>query len=307
MGQGRSRDTAYVAPETVQQPVRKTGSLSSLHFGRMGKKNGGIRRTRSFKENKDAQEALLRQRIENEMKDLHRWVNERPKKYRDSVVPRLVDLSAVTVAQNLRVPADVERLPIQRELKDAVEFRLLPAFNESIAEPKVSFSNNGHSIQYVGKGYSTTVLKTPFGRGLRRGRHAWIVYVDTSRVQGWIQIGVVDQSRVDSKCRTVWDGNPHPFRRGEIARRNNGNFHSGRNELEATMVQETIFLSGYGSGDTIAVKLDFDVRELHWLKNGEPYGGRVMFDDDTVFHPSVSLDSPGEGVSVLYYRGPTAI
>lgn len=73
------------------------------------------------------------------------------------------------------------------------------------------------------------------------------------------------------------------------------------------MVQETIFLSGYGSGDTIAVKLDFDVRELHWLKNGEPYGGRVMFDDDTVLHPSVSLDSPGEGVSVLYYRGPTAI
>ena len=307
MGQGRSRDTAYVGPEVAQQPVRKTGSLTSLSFGRVGKKNGGIRRSRSLRENREVQEALLRQRIEGEMKDLQRWLNERPKKYRERVVPKLVDLSAVTVAQNLRAPADVERLAVPRELKDAVEFRLLPVFDESIADSKMSFSNNSRTIQYTGKGYSTTVMKTPFGRGLRHGRHAWVVYVDTSRVQGWMQIGVVDQSRVDSKCRTTWDGNPHPFRKGEIARRSNGNFHSGRSELEATMVQETIFLSGYGTGDTIAVKLDFDMRELHWLKNGEPYGGRVNFEEDMIFHPSASLDSPGESVSILYYRGPTAI
>lgn len=307
MGQGGSRDTAYVGPETVQQPVRKAGSLSSLSFGKMGRKNGAVRRSRSFRENREVQEALLRLRIENEMKDLQRWVNERPKKYRERVVPRLVDLSAVTVAQNLHAPADVERLPVPRELKDAVEFRILPAFNESLADSKMAFSNHGRSVKYTGKGYSTTIVKTPFNRGLRRGRHAWIVYVDTSRVQGWMQIGVVDQSRVDAKCRTAWDGNPHPFRKGEIARRNNGNFHSGRNELEATMVQETIFLSGYGTGDTIGIKLDFDMRELHWLKNGEPYGGRVVFEEGTIFHPSASLDSPGESVSLLYYRGPTAI
>lgn len=306
MGQGRSRDTAYVAPETAHQPVRKAGSLTSLTFGRMGRKNGSIKRSRSFRENKEIMEALFRQRIEKEAKDLERWVNERPKKYREHIVPKLVDLSAVVVAQSLQKPTDVEQLPVARDLKDAVQFRLLPTFDETVADAKVAFSNGGHSIQYCGKGYSTTVLKTPFGRGLRRGRHAWIISVDTSRVQGWMQIGVADQERVDAKCRTTWDGNPHPFRKGEMARRNNGNFHSGRNELEATMVAETIFLGGFAPGDTIALKVDFDMRQLQWLKNGEDYGGRVPFESD-ILHPSVSLDSPGEGVSIVYYTGPTAI
>lgn len=306
MGQGRSRDTAYVAPETAHQPVRKAGSLTSLTFGRMGRKNGSIKRSRSFRENKEIMEALFRQRIEKEAKDLERWVNERPKKYREHVVPKLVDLSAVVVAQSLQKPTDVEQLPVARDLKDAVQFRLLPTFEETVADAKIVFSNGGHSIQYSGKGYSTTVLKTPFGRGLSRGRHAWIISIDTSRVQGWMQIGVVDQARVDAKCRTTWDGNPHPFRKGEMARRNNGNFHSGRNELEATMVAETIFLGGFAPGDTIALKVDFDMRQLQWLKNGEDYGGRVPFETD-ILHPSVSLDSPGEGVSIVYYTGPTAI
>ena len=296
-----------MAPEMLQQPVRKAGSLTSLSFGRMSRKSGAVRRSRSFRENKEAQEALLRQRIENEMKELHRWVNERSKKHREWVVPKLVDLAAVTIAQNLRVPSDVDGLPVPRELKEAVEFRLLPSFDEKMADPKTTFSDRARTAQYTGKGYSTSVMKTPFGRGLKRGRHAWIIYVDTSRVQGWMQIGVVDHSRVDSKCRTAWDGNPHPYRKGEIARRSNGNFHSGRNELEATMVQETIFLSGYGTGDTIGMKLDFHTRELYWLKNGETYGNRVTFDEDTILHPSVSLDSPGESVSVVYYSGPTAI
>ncbi|CAI8021894.1 hypothetical protein GBAR_LOCUS12896 [Geodia barretti] len=308
MGQGRSRDTAYVAPEMLQQPMRKAGSLTSLSFGR-ARKSGGVRRSRSFRENKEVQEALLRLRIESEMKDLQRWVNERPKKHAmDGVIPpKLVDLAAVTVAQNLRGPADVDGLPVTRELKDVVEFRLLPTFDEKNADPKTIFTDRGRNAQYTGKGYSTTVMKTPSGRGLRHGRHAWIIYVDTSRVQGWMQIGVVNQKRMDTECSTAWDGNPHPFRKGEIARRSNGNFHSGRNELEATMVQETIFLSGYGAGDTIGMKVDFDARELYWLKNGEPYGSRVSFDEDTVFHPSVSLDSPGETVSIVYYSGPIAI
>lgn len=309
MGQARSRDSAYVSPEMLQQPVRKAGSLTSLSFGRMGRKNGAVRRSRSFRENKEVQEALLRLRIENETKDLQRWVNERPKKQaRGGIVPKLVDLAAVTVAQNLRGPADVDGLPVPRELKEVVEFRLMPTFDEKMADnSKTTFSDRGRTVQYTGRGYSTNVMKTPFRRGLRNGRHAWIIYVDTSRVQGWMQIGVVDQQRVDARCSTAWDGNPHPFRKGEIARRSNGNFHSGRNELEATMVQETIFLSGYGAGDTIAMKVDFDTRELYWLKNGEPYGNRVSFDEDTILHPSVSLDSPGEAVSIVYYSGPIAI
>ena len=134
------------------------------------------------------------------------------------------------------------------------------------------------------------------------------MHIDNSRVQGWIQLGVVGKIRYDSQCKTIWDGNPHPFRRGEIARRNNGNFHSGMCELEATMVQETIYLGGYGMGDTISVLVDFDIRQIQWMKNGEAYGGKVSFANDMLpFYPSVSLDSPGEGVTLAYYTGPIAL
>lgn len=305
MGAGRSRDT-HIAPELPpSQPIRKTGSLTSLQFGKMGKK-ATIKRSRSFRENKELQELALREKIEAEAKVLDCWVNERPKKYREYLVPDLADMAAAAVAKCLHNPVDVERLPVSRDMKDAVEFRLSPTFDASIADPKVQFTNGGRSIVYTGKGYSTTVMKTPQGRGLQHGRHAWIMHIDNSRVQGWIQIGVVDEKRRSVNCRTKWDGNPHPFRQGEIARRNNGNFHSGRSELEATMVHETIFLGGYSVGDTIAVKVDFDHKHIQWMKNGEDYGTREPFEAD-VLYPSASLDSPGEGVTLAYYTGPLVL
>lgn len=305
MGQGKSRDrTAYVAPELPPQPIRKTGSLTSLTFGKMGRKSSTntIKRSRSFKEIKEVQEQQLREKLEAEARELDKWVNEKSKRCREYPVPRLKDLAGVAVARTLEAPLDVERLPVSREIKQAVEFRLSPTFDLSIADPKVVATNGGRTIQYTGKGYSTSIMKTPFNSGLQHGRHAWIVHIDTSRVQGWIQIGVVDHERVKEKCVTPWDGNPHPFRRGEMARRNNGNFHSGRSELEATMVQETIFLGGFGQGDTIAIKVDFDAREMQWLKNGAEYGGKVFFEPGALY-PSVSLDSPGEAVTMAYYTG----
>lgn len=309
MGQGKSRDrTAYVAPELPPQPIRKTGSLTSLGFGKMGRKSSSatVKRSRSLKELKEAQEQLLREKLEAEAKELDKWVNEKSKRCREYPVPRLKDLSGVAVARTLESPLDVERLPVNREIKQAVEFRISPTFDLTMTDAKIVPTNGGRTIQYTGKGYSTSIMKTPFDSGLRHGKHAWIVHVDTSRVQGWIQIGVVDHERVKEKCVTAWDGNPHPFRRGEMARRNNGNFHSGRSELEATMVQETIFLGGFGQGDTISVKIDFDARELQWLKNGEDYGGKVFFEEGPLF-PSVSLDSPGEAVTLAYYTGTVAL
>ncbi len=318
MGQSKSKDVVYVAPEPLaHQPVRKTGSLTSLTIGRVGmghgrsrktSLSGHLKRSRSFREDKEIQERIFRERIVREGKELDRWVAERPKRYREHVVPRLDDLAAVAVANELKNPVDVEGLPVTRELKDAVEFRLSPTFDQTIADPKVHFQNGGRSAIYTGKGYSTVAMKTPSGRGFSHGRHAWIIHIDTSRVQGWIQIGAVDGERRRINCRTDWDGNPHPFRRGEIARRNNGNFHSGMNQLESTMVHETIFLGGYAPGDTIAIKLDFDKHELLWTKNGEEYGSSVGFGSDVDFlYPSVSLDSPGEGVTLAYYKGPVAL
>lgn len=309
MGQGKSRDrTAYVAPEITQQPIRKTGSLTSLSFGKMGRKSSSatVKRSRSFREMKESQEQLLREKLEAEAKELDKWVNEKSKRCREYPVPRLKDLAGVAVARTLDNPLDVERLPVSREVKQAIEFRLSPTFDLAIADAKIAASNGGRSIQYTGKGYSTSVMKTPFNSGLQHGKHAWIVHVDTSRVQGWMQVGVVDDERFKSKCVTPWDGNPHPFRRGEMARRNNGNFHSGRSELEATMVQETIFLGGFGQGDTISIKVDFDAREIQWLKNGQDYGGKVFFEPGALY-PSVSLDSPGEAVTLAYYTGTVAL
>lgn len=259
-----------------------------------------------LQENKESQEKLLREKIETEAKELDKWVSDRPMKYREFVVPSLTDLAAVVVAKGLSSPFDVEELPVTREIKSAIEFRLSPTFDSTIADKKVNFTNGGRSAQYLGKGYSTIVMKTPFDCGFQHGRHAWIIHVDVSRVQGWIQIGVVNKLRHDAKCETVWDGNPHPFRQGETARRNNGNFHSGRSQLEATMVQETIFLGGFGLRDTLAIQVDFDTRQLQWLKNGEVYGGLIPFESGPLY-PSVSLDSPGEGVTLAYYTGPLAL
>ncbi len=311
MGQARSRDGIYVSPELTQQPIRKTGSLTSLTFTKMGKKGSpsSLKRSRSLREQqKEELEQQLREKLEEEAKALDKWVSERPCKYREFVVPKLVELASHTVARSLQSPIDVEGLPIHRELKEAVEFRVSPTFDQSMADNKMSFTNGGRSIQYTGKGYSTTVVKTAFNSGFQQGRHAWIIHIDSSRVQGWIQIGVVSKARCDQSCKTKWDGNPHPFRRGEIARRNNGNFHSGRSELEATMVQETIYLGGYGIGDTVSVQVDFDTRQLQWMKNGELYGGKVSFEEeDLPLYPSISLDSPGEGVTLAYYTGPIAL
>lgn len=309
MGQGRSRDSVYVAPESSQQqPLRKTGSLTSLTLGKMGRRSSSasVKRSRSFRENKELLEAQLREKIEREGKALDKWVSERSKRQKERPVAALVDLAAVVVAGCLESALDCDALAVPRELKEAVMFRLSPSFDDSMADSKVRFSNSGRTVQYTGKGYSTCVMKTPFNRGFRNGRHAWIVHVDASRVQGWTQIGVLTQERQQAGCVTKWDGNPHPFRKGEIARRNNGNFHSGRNELEATMVAETIFLGGYGLADTISVQLDFDSSTLQWLKNGEAYGGKVRIEEDVLF-PSVSLDSPGEGVTLAYYTGPLTL
>lgn len=309
MGQGRSKEAVYAVQDLQHQPVSKAGSLTSLTFSKVqGGRRGSIKRTQSFRDNKAVQEQMLREKLEREAKELDRWAHERSQKWRhiDYVVPRLDELAAVAVAKCLRAPMDVEALPIPRLLKDAVEFRLSPTFDESIADEKVVFTNGDRSIQYTGKGYSTTAMKMPMGRGMSHGRHAWIIRIDTSRVQGWTQVGVVDEERYRANCRTPWDGNPHPHRRGEIARRNNGNFHSGRSELEATMVHESIFLGGYGQGDTIAVKVDFDTKELQWMKNGEDYGSKVPFDAQMLY-PSVSLDSPGEGATIAYYTGPVAL
>ncbi len=310
MGQGRSRNAIYISPEVQQQPIRKAGSLTSLSFGRMSRKgsSSSLKRARSFKEEREAQQEELRAKIESEAKEMDKWVNDLPRKCRQFVVPKLTELSSNAVSKCLLTPMDVERLPVNRELKEAIEFRLSPAFDQEIIDKKMSITNGGRSIMYTGKGYSTSIMRTPFQSGFSNGRHAWILHIDSSRIQGWIQIGVVDEKRFKSKCKTVWDGNPHPFRSGEMARRNNGNFHSGKSELEATMVQETIYLGGYGIEDTIGVQVDFDTRQIQWLKNGEAYGGRVSFEEDQCpLHPSVSLDSPGEGVTLAYYTGSLAL
>ena len=309
MGQARSRQTAHVSPDfptSEHQSIRKAGSLTSLTLTKLGAGRRVMKPSRSFRDSKDNVGQQLKEKFETEVREVDRWVKESKRRDRPSP-PRLDDLAAIAIGKYLAGSSyNVEGLPLNRELKEAVEFRLRPTFNATLADPKVAFSNSNESILYTGKAYSTTIMTTPFGRGFTRGRHAWIIYIETSRVQGWAQIGVVNEQRKNARCVTSWDGNPHPFRSGEIARRNNGNFHSGRSELEASMAQDTIFMGGYTVGDTITVLLDFDNHTLQWLKNGATYGSSVIL-EDSVLYPSVSLDSPGEGVSLVYYAGPISL
>ena len=306
MGQKGSR-VVYAAPEhrTRDPVIRKAGSLSTLashnRLTNKKEKTTTLRRTRSFSEQQELEEQQrqLREKVEKEAQELDEWIRQRPSKHLYQP-PKLQDLASLLIARSLRTSIDVERLSCNREIKNQVEYMLSPVFDETIADPSVAFSNSGCTIIYNGKSYTTTVLKTPKGRGIFEGRCGWILYIENSRVQGWIQIGVVDEARWKTKCKTIWDGNPHPFRKGEIARRSNGNFHSGRNATEATMVQESIYVGGYGRGDTIGVKIDFDSKEIIWTKNGETYGSPVSFPHGPIL-PSVSLDSPGESVSLLYY------
>lgn len=330
MGQKGSRSVVpYAAPELSSSRdyctstrvsgssdipmIRKAGSLATLGLsgggsstlngrGHKKEKTGTLRRTRSFTEQQEAEEELKREvtkRVEKEAREMNEWVRQRPKKFH-SQPATLQDLASLCIVTALNTPMDIERLSCKKELKQQIEFMLAPTFDRSIADPSVSFSNSARTIIYNGKSYSTTVLKTPNNKGISEGRCAWILYIENSRIPGWIQIGVVDQHRWSEKCRTVWDGNPHPFRKGEIARRNNGNFHSGRFEYEATMVHEGVYVGGYGRGDTIGLKVDFDSKEIQWTKNGEDYGNPVAFTSSPIW-PSISLDSPGEGVSLLYY------
>ena len=302
MGQKNSRRLVYNTPE-VERPtqLRKAGSLSTLvthgPYTSKKEKTFSLRRTRSFSERQEEEDIYeqLRERVEKEARYLNEWVSE----LRESP-SKLQMLASLAVASYLKTPLDIERLPCQRSVKEQVEFMLVPVFDERIGDPSVAFSNSGHTIYYNGKSYSTSVIKTPLDQGIYNGRHAWILYIENSRVQGWIQIGIINKYRWDMKCKTSWDGNPHPFRKGELARRSNGNFHSGRDTTEATIAYDSIFLGGYGKGDTIGVKLDCERNEISWTKNGEPYGDSVSIPEKPVW-PSISLDSPGEAVSLVYY------
>ena len=314
MGQKNTRTAVvYAAPDLSYSyggdlpMLKKAGSLSTIGTRNTltGKreKSSSLRRTRSFTDQQDQEEILrkqmqLRKRVEKEAQELEDWVRQRPTVEREP--SKLQDLAGLSVANTLKTTIDIERLPCERDIKEHVEFLQAPVFDETMADPSVSFSNSGRTIIYNGKGYSTTVLKTPKNHGLTTGRCGWILYIERSRIQGWIQIGVVDQTRWKARCKTLWDGNPHPFRLGEVARRNNGNFHSGRNMSEASIIHESIYVGGYTTGDTISVRVDFDEQEITWMKNGEPYGTPVAFPGGPLW-PSVSLDSPGEAVSLLYY------
>jgi hypothetical protein len=292
--------------EPKHNRIRKTSSTLNVSSKKSHNKSRKLKRRPSLKKRTvEDPYVVLKEKIEREAKMLDAWVSEQ---YNSSQpqIPNLFDLCAMSVASRLRQSSDVVRLPLAQDLKDAVGFRVSPTFDEELSDPKVSITNEGRTLTYVGKGYSTTVIRTPFGRGLKSGRHSWLVYIDCSRVIGWMQIGVVNEERMSVDCKTVWDGNPHPVRIGEMARMSNGNFHCGRPSSERTMSQDTLLLGGYTTGDTIAVLLDVDAGTIQWMKNGEDYGHVEQLDGE-IFYPSVSLDSPGESVTLAYYCGPAVL
>ncbi|XP_065829507.1 uncharacterized protein [Oscarella lobularis] len=181
-------------------------------------------------------------------------------------------------------------------------------FDPAYRQNQVELLDDNRTALYVGKGYSTTLMKLPNGQtrassGFTRGRHAWSVRVDVSRCRSWMQIGVVTARRKNEGCPQIFDGKPHPFRADEIALRSDGNIVTGKRDVADTRGSER----GYDTGDIISVRLDMDNRTVQWLKNGKTFQAEpefVLYADEV--YPSVSLDNPKEQVSLLSYFGTAA-
>ena len=72
------------------------------------------------------------------------------------------------------------------------------------------------------------------------------------------------------------------------------------------VLRPSLLVGGFTTGDTLAVKLDLDTGTIQWLRNGEEYGPVEAVNGEEFF-PSVSLDSPGEAVTLAYYCGPVTL
>lgn len=214
------------------------------------------------------------------------------------IVPSLLFLSSKIISRYLPNVVAIDNLPLFQLLKDCITYHLFPIIDRNFLQENCELLNNGRTLRYRGRGYSTSILFIPKDKGFSVGRYSWIIKIEKSRVPGWMQIGVVNKERKQSFLKTIWDGNPHPFRKGEMAQRNNGNFHSGIKPEEGCMNSGSIFSGGYTTGDVISVQLDMNIREISWFKNGENYGTPMMVNGNELY-PSISLDSPLEEVSVL--------
>lgn len=219
------------------------------------------------------------------------WVREEPTRG----VHSLFDLSKAVVLKHLSSRKDIRQLPIAETLFGYLD----PSFDDTSRQDKVEFSNDGKTIAYLGKGYSTTLLKT---HALRAGRHAFGVHVDLSRIRSWMQIGAVNRARQAKGCPQVFDGTPHPFRDGELALRSDGALLTGKN-TQADGPDVNRQERAFDTGDVVSVRIDMDNRKLEWLKNGEQVKD-YTFEDDELF-PSVSLDNPKEQVTLLCFYSST--
>eukprot|EP00118_Oscarella_pearsei_P025326 m.307992 g.307992 ORF g.307992 m.307992 type:complete len:239 (+) comp43210_c0_seq1:204-920(+) len=224
--------------------------------------------------------------------------------YRDPAVNHVV--KSRKRPDNKKLIAELDSLLKQWVTEGSVEHEppiIEPAsFDPAYRQEHVELLDGDRSALYVGKGYSTTLMKLPNGqaRGFTRGRHAWSVRIEVSRCRSWMQIGVVTGRRKNEGCPQIFDGKPHPFRADEIALRSDGNIVTGKRDLADTRGSER----GYDTGDIISVRLDMDTRTVQWLKNGKTFQNEPEFSlyADEVY-PSVSLDNPKEQVSLLSYFG----
>ena len=213
-------------------------------------------------------------------------------------IPSLLFLTSKLISIYIQDHDAIDRLPIFQLLKDCITYHIFPIIDRNFLQENVEILNNGRTLRYRGRGYSTSILFIPRDKGFIRGRYSWLIKIERSRVPGWMQIGVVNTERKLNFLKTIWDGNPHPFRKGEMAQRNNGNYHSGIKPEEGFMNSGSIFSGGYTTGDVISVQLDMYTHEISWFKNGEIYGSPMIINGTELF-PSISLDSPLEEVSVL--------
>ena len=171
-------------------------------------------------------------------------------------------------------------------------------FDEETKQDKVDLTNSNRTAAYLGRGYSTTLVKTD---PLQKGRYSFSVFVDLSRIRSWMQIGVVTTDRKEKGCPQVFDGTPHPFREGELALRSDGALLTGKKETSDAPDMNR-HDRAYDTGDIISVQIDMESRKIEWFRNNASVKTAELLDDQPVY-PCVSLDNPKEQVTLLASYG----
>ncbi|EDO40293.1 predicted protein [Nematostella vectensis] len=188
----------------------------------------------------------------------------------------------------------VEPLPLPSALKEWIrEYEEEPRFDRKLTNLKhVMFSADETTVTFKGTSfYSTTMIKTPYGRGYISGKHEWVFYFDNC-------MGQVAVCVVPAKFKEGKNFNLVPY----IGHCVGWCFNQvGRATYELPLWEEKRYYSSlFNSWDMVWVLLDMDKGTLGFMVNGKELG--VAFSEGIIgneLFPAICLCGEGEKATII--------